>query len=318
MPDRTAIVTASSLNVRTAPDVSSTRLTALPRDTVVEVKERVGGWYRIRHGAVEGFVSGDYLRLQLPAAGAGFLAARDDLRAVPLQPPHSETIQLGPHATRSERSVAATWNSFGGLLRPLSETIGIPTPAAVSVLCVESGGQGYVDGRMVIRFENHVFFDHWGKRNPARFAAHFTFDRARRWQGHKFRPGNSGPFAAFHGDQKAEWRVFDFARTLSEPAAMRSISMGAPQIMGFNHAMIGYDSVREMFDAFSSDVRFQILGLFDFIKGSGSSSRMVQALERGQFDQFATLYNGPGQAAIYGDRIRSHCEAVSGLLPSLA
>jgi hypothetical protein len=67
--------------------------------------------------------------------------------------------------------------------------------------------------------------------------------------------------------------------------------------MGYNHGAIGYDSAEEMFDAFSSGIRYQILGMFDFIKGTGSSSRMVQALERGQFDQFASFYNGPGQAA---------------------
>jgi len=74
----------------------------------------------------------------------------------------------------------------------------------------------------------------------------------------------------FHGKQDQEWRVFEFARKLSEPAAMRSISMGGPQIMGFNHSRIGYDSAGEMFHAFESDIRYHVLGLFDFIKGSGS------------------------------------------------
>lgn len=171
---------------------------------------------------------------------------------------------------------------------------------------------------MVIRFENHVFFDHWGKKNPDTFRTHFTFDAVKRWQGHKFRASQSGVFSAFHGNQDGEWRVFEFARRLNEPAAMRSISMGAPQIMGFNHGLIGYDSAREMFDAFRSDIRYQILGLFDFIKSSGTSSRMVEALERRQFNQFATFYNGPGQARAYGERIQSHCDAFSGLMPGIA
>lgn len=102
--------------------------------------------------------------------------------------------------------------------------------------------------------------------------------------------------------------MFDFARRLSASAAMLSISMGLPQIMGFNYAAIGYDSVSEMFDNFSTDVRFHILGLFDFIRGSGNTSRMLQALQTGNYEQFASRYNGPGQAAKYGDWIESRFE----------
>ncbi len=89
---------------------------------------------------------------------------------------------------------------------------------------------------------------------------------------------------------------------------MRSISMGAPQIVGFNHARIGYDSVRGMFAAFQRDIRYQILGLFDFLKGPGMSSPMIVALQHRQFGDFAARYNGPGQAARYGDLIESHYE----------
>ncbi len=55
----------------------------------------------------------------------------------------------------------------------------------------------------------------------------------------------------------------------SRAAAMRSISMVGPQIMDFNHARISYDAVGEMFDNFQADIRFQILGLFDFLRDPG-------------------------------------------------
>ena len=55
----------------------------------------------------------------------------------------------------------------------------------------------------------------------------------------------------------------------------RAYRMGAPQIMGFNYGMIGYDAVQDMCQA-CQDERFQILGSFDFIR------------------------NGAGQAAVYG------------------
>lgn len=112
----------------------------------------------------------------------------------------------------------------------------------------------------------------------------------------------------FHGKQDQEWRVFEFARKLNEPAAMRSISMGGPQIMGFNHSRIGYDSAGEMFHAFESDIRYHVLGLFDYIKGSGTTSPMIEALQRNNFESFASYYNGPGQAAHYGHLIANHFE----------
>jgi hypothetical protein len=45
---------------------------------------------------------------------------------------------------------------------------------------------------------------------------------------------------------------------------MMSISMGLPQIMGFNHAAT--TACAGCSRTFSADVRFQILGLFDFIR----------------------------------------------------
>jgi hypothetical protein len=186
----------------------------------------------------------------------------------------------------------------------------------VAVLCVESGGRGFSNGRMVIRFENHIFWDQWGKQHPAEFGDRFRYDPAKRWTGHSFRADAAQPWQPSHprtNQQDAEWQALAIARTLHEHAALRSISMGSAQIMGFNHARIGYDSVAAMFDAFCDDERAHIIGMFDFIRGPGASSPMLDALRREQYQQFATGYNGSGQAAIYGDRIRAHAEAFDAL-----
>jgi hypothetical protein len=205
--------------------------------------------------------------------------------------------------------VARTWNRFGGLIRKLSDIIDIDPGCAVAVLCVESSGKGFSpDGRMIIRFENHKFQKYYGKKNPDKFKSHFKNDPSKRWTGHQFRKSPTGRWNNFHGNQSGEWEVFDFAQRLNASAAMLSISMGLPQIMGFNYAAIGYDSVGEMFDNLSNDVRFHILGLFDFIRGSGNTSRMLQALQVGNFEQFASGYNGPGQASKYGDWIETKFE----------
>jgi hypothetical protein len=316
MANRSGVVTASSLNVRREPSTDGNPPEGkLPRGAVVEILEQQGGWYRIRSGSLSGWVFGDFVTLRDTRPIIGFLCVDPHLCETPLEPAPDERIDLAAAAGAEQRMVADTWNRYGGLLKELGSTIGIHPAAATAVLVTESGGKAFVDGRMVIRFENHIFHDHWGKSHPQTFAKHFSFSRTKRWTEHKFRADPASGWTTFHGNQNNEWRVFEFARGLNESAAMRSISMGAPQIMGFNHAAIGYDSVQEMFRQFQADERFQILGMFDFIKGAGSSSPMIEALQRGNFEQFATRYNGPGQAQVYGSRIRSRTQALQSLLP---
>jgi hypothetical protein len=311
------IVTASRLNVRPDPSARRPPVGQLKRGTRVTILARRNGWFKIKTGQIEGYVSGDYLTILDDRPAAGFLVEREDLKTGSLEPPATAKIHVKPDLSVRQRLVARTWNSHGGLLGTLSDVIGVEVAAAVAVLCVESSGRGFgPDGRMIIRFENHVFWRQWGKKNAAMFDAHFRFHPEKRWAHHQFREKKGGRWVRFHGNQGQEWRVFDFARALNEPAAMRSISMGGPQIMGFNHARIGYDSVREMFHAFQADIRYQILGLFDFLKGPGTSSPMVVALQRKNFEDFAARYNGPGQAAKYGDLVESHFEIYKSLRAS--
>jgi|CXWL01.1.fsa_nt_gi hypothetical protein len=298
-----AIVTASTLNLRPDPSTALPPLAKLPRGSAVEILETLGGWYRVRTDHGDGFVRGDYVMLADPAPTPAFLGQRADLLAIPLAatPPLATAGLAGPAL-----GAARAWNRHGGLLRPVAAELAMRPSAAVAVLVVESGGNGFgADGRLLIRFENHVFFDQWGAANPKTFARYFQFDATRRWTGHTFRAAANRPFARFHGTQAGEWNAFEVARGQNAPAALRAISMGAPQIMGFNHGRVGYDSAADMFDAFAASAAAQILAMFDFIKGPGATSPQLQALQRDQWEQFASLYNGPGNATAYGDRIRS-------------
>jgi hypothetical protein len=68
-----------------------------------------------------------------------------------------------------------------------------------------------------------------------------------------------------------------------------------------------------MFDNFSSDIRYQVLGLFDFLRGHGSTSSMIQALQAKDYTRFASYYNGSGQAPAYGARIEGYVNAFQSL-----
>ena len=209
-----------------------------------------------------------------------------------------------------EKRVARTWNRYGYLLMRLADILEIAPGVAAAVLAGETDERGLAsDGRMIIRFENQVFFDNWGNQHPEMFQQHFRFDPSRPWQKHQWRPSADGAWRDCHGTQADEWEVFEFARTLDETAAKLSIGIGRPKMMGFNYAVIGYESVGQMFDAFSGGERYHILGFFDLISGPSASSRRLKALQAQDFDAFAALHYGSRQAARYGSTIRSLFEA---------
>lgn len=314
MANMKGLVTAKSLNVRPEPSTVQSPVGVLTRGAKVEILEKLDGWYRIAAGSLIGYVSADFITILDDTPAADYLWEMEQLRTAQLFPPDSKVIQVLAKHTLSQKMAATIWNGQGGLLEILCGIIEVEPASAVAVLCVESGGAGFdAANRMIIRFENHIFWNLWGKKTPDTFNAHFTFNQQKKWLGHKFRADANGAWGDFHGGQDGEWKVFDFARNLSESAAMNAISMGGPQIMGFNSAAIGYGSVREMFDNFSSDIRYQILGLFDFLRGVGSTSKMIQALQCGDYTKFASYYNGPGQATVYGARIEGFVKAFNSM-----
>ena len=239
---------------------------------------------------------------------AEFLRERDDLRAAPIAAPAAARLAIARGASGEERRVARAWNEFGGLISSLCRVTDLDPASAVAVLAVESGGAAFgADGRLVIRLKNHQFWKRWGRVNQQLFDSHFQFDPAKGWTNHRFNDGNG--WVACHANQAREWEVLTFARGLDENAALESISMGGPQIMGFNAAEIGYRSAVEMFAAFESDPTAHVLGLFDFIRGAGTTSPMLDALRSERWEQFASRYNGQGNASHYGGLIASHVEA---------
>ena len=140
---------------------------------------------------------------------------------------------------------------------------GIPAAVALAVFDIESSGAGFAkDGKMIIRYEPHIFKKYAGVDVPAS-----------------------------RGGQAAEWANFAKASALDPEAAIKAISMGIAQIMGFNYKMVGFDSPQAMFNALSSSEASQILAFFGFIK----SAKLEDAARTGQWTYFANHYNGAGQ-----------------------
>ena len=314
---RRGVTTSAQLNLRQGPDTSQPILTTLAQGTALTVLEEQGEWLRVAVNGQEGFVHGDFVSLAEGQVEPGFLRERAELRAIPLTPPADKLIDPSTVQSPGERLLGWVWNQYGRLLAVLADELQIDPAVALAVLAVESGGQPFApDGRggrrMVIRFENHLFFQFWGADHAEQFDRHFQFNRApnRGWQGHHWRSTPDGEWrpqhlqaASLEENQRGEWDAFTFAATLDETAAKLSISMGAPQVMGFNYSGIGYESVAQMFDAFAVDERAQFMGMFDFIK---ASPKQVKALQQHLYQVFAGSYNGPGNAVVYGDLIQSN------------
>ena len=319
----TTATTTTGLNLRTGPGTQFNVIEVLPPQTVCEVLAMLaeqGDWINVRVQGQEGFVNRGFVVLAGQATAPGFISPEpggDPLAGVPQAPPDDKLIVLGSQATGTDRQAANAWNKYGGLLAPLAAKLNFDPGAAVAVLAIESGGRGFAaDGRMIIRFENHLFFRQWGKDHADIFNQFFSFNADQPWLDHQWRSDAGQPFRPFHGSQDGEWQVFSLARNLDDSAAKLSISMGGPQIVGFNFATLGYESVQQMFDAFSANERNQIVGLFNFVKGPGANSRRVQALQAQDFVTFASLYNGPGQAAQYGSLMHSLFDAFQRLRPA--
>jgi hypothetical protein len=316
--------TTVDLNLREGPGTQFRVLMVLPPGTPVEALAGDGDWLQVTALGQGGFVHRGFVRLDGQGVPEGLFNTRSDgvgapkpLDDVPLAAADDRKIVLGAGATGAERQVANTWNKYGGLLGVLAGELGIDPGAAVAVLAIESGGRGFAaDGRMIIRFENHLFFRQWGRDNAETFHHHFRFNGEKNWLEHQWRPFTNQPFRDFHGAQDGEWQAFTFARTLDDTAAKLSISMGGPQIVGFNCPTLGFESVHQMFDAFSASERNQIVGFFDFVQGPSRASRRVLALQAGDFTTFASMYNGPGQAAKYGSLMQGLFDTFKRLTPA--
>ena len=306
--------TTAMLNFRTGPSTSDGILSVLPFGAQLTILERRGDWLRVSANGQEGFVHSAYVQLDNEGSSGGFIETEETeeepaIEDTPQSPIDSEKIKILKSMSGTEKSIGRTWNKYGGLFAVLANRLNINPGVAAAVFVAEAGGSGFRNGRMVIRFENHIFYNYWGKTNQSQFDNHFRFQESRSWQGHEWRPNANTPWSGFHGNQNAEWDVLQFAESLSRTSARLSISMGGPQIMGFNYSTIGYESVHQMFDAFSKDDASQITGFFDFVKGHASDTRRLVALQREDFETFASLYNGPGQAATYSTIISNLFEA---------
>lgn len=264
------VIAPAGANLRNAPNTESAQvLTAVPYGEQVRiVGVEQDGWFRVRVGGQEGYMAAQLIGLHAPE---------------PL-----------PVVTPPPEPAPAT---AAGIIEPR---------VAQAILQVESGGRTHGnDGRLLIRFEAHVFRSK--AQNKARVDQFFRFNQALPWTEQEWRVTINHPWTSIHtGKQLDEHNAFAAAQMIDVEAAHQSISMGAPQIMGFNHARIGYPSAQAMLKAFQS-AQMQTIGFINFFL---SDPALMEAARRKDWRELAKRYNGAGAVDTYAPLLQKAYEAL--------
>jgi N-acetylmuramoyl-L-alanine amidase len=281
-------------------------------------------------------VNGDYSRVSaMDATALGWTASsnlgayfKDDsaLASVALAP--AAAIAIDASWGETKKAVAGVYNRLGGLMRTLASTTHIDLAAALAVWFVESHGRSHTKGKAIIRLEAHLLFDHWGHLHEKDFDLHFQFgtrppktgnDCKARMSCQEFRAGDTGPFQPYHDHQDREYAALAEATTLAgEETAIQCISMGGPQILGSNHQLIGYNTAKQMYDAFQDNERSHVLGFFDYCQFVQSRGALLEHLRKQEWEAFTRGYNGTGNVAEYSKLLKNAFAAATAVLPTPA
>lgn len=202
------------------------------------------------------------------------------------------------------------WNNYGGLVQQLATDNGIETATVLAILAIESGGSGFVNGRLKIRFENHIFRK--SLLEAGRLGEYENnFAGGLRWDDNHMYRLNGELHKTHTGKQDSEWAALGVAQRIDPELGARAISMGASQVMGFNFRANGFSSAVAMLEAYARSEAEHIRGMFNFMKNRG----LLDAMRRNDFEAVALGYNGPGQVERYARLMRNAYDAVK---PALA
>ena len=167
----------------------------------------------------------------------------------------------------------------------IAELLGCEPAALKAVQQVETGGRGgfFSPGRPAILFEGHIFWTQLKKRgsNPEDYVKGNENILYPKWEKGRYKGGIG------------EYDRLEQARKINREAADASASWGMFQIMGFNYAACGEESIESFVRSMCESEFKQLLLTANFIK---KNSQMLQALQARDWAVFAKCYNGPAYA----------------------
>lgn len=176
-------------------------------------------------------------------------------------------------------------------INSFARIFGVDPIALRAIINIESRGKAFDDnGRMIIRFEAHIFLR---KTNNPMAANVFELGEPY-YLIHKYHKNNN--VYNVHESQDSEYEAFELAKLIDENAAHESISMGSPQIMGFNYRTLNYASAKDMYNDFCISEINQITGMLAFMY---QINMLLNAIKNKDWRTVAALYNGSGAVDVY-------------------
>lgn len=167
--------------------------------------------------------------------------------------------------------------------------IGVGEDELHALIEVETKGGGFDSrGRPRILFEPHVFY---------RCLSGAKRDKAVA-QGLAYAKWGQKPY----GKESEQYPRLLRAMAIDETAALKACSWGLPQILGENHAMVGFGTVQDMVRAFLDDEEAHLEAMVAFIRAAkiDDDLRRIAALKRPataeDWREVARTYNGPKYA----------------------
>jgi hypothetical protein len=156
----------------------------------------------------------------------------------------------------------------------------IDSAALRAVLAVETNGAGFdVKKRLVILPEPHIFYDRLSNIKQREQAVD---------EGLAYLKWGTKPYDK---TQDLRYARLDRMMKINAEVALKSVSWGLPQMMGFNHAAAGFpQSVVPMIETYKLSEIEQIESMIDFIRHNG----LIRHLQNLDWARFAKGYNGPG------------------------
>ena len=185
-------------------------------------------------------------------------------------------------------------------LSAIASLLNVKEVVVDAIIHVESDGNAFDEsGQMIIRFELHEFLRELSDVELGYAKEHFRIaPGVIAWKNDAHEIKNEvGQWVKIHtGEQKDERFAVATAIGINKYKTWSATSMGMFQILGINYKDLFYRSPVEMAESFRTSEIVQVWGFVSFLI---SHKDAIPAIQRGDYEAFARIYNGPGQAKDY-------------------
>ena len=209
-------------------------------------------------------------------------------------------LNAAPPISSGGTGATAFKQTHGATIKKYADEYGIDENVLGAFILVESSGSGFVDGKVKIRFENHKFLVGDAEQYKG---VYFDYNASEHWKGHVYRTDRNDPWTDCHQSQAQENDVLNFAASLDFTTAYEATSFGLAQILGSNYGRCGYNSAKEMYDAFATGETAQLEGFISFIT---SDPTLLKACQDKDYRTMASRYNGPKNVDVYAPKIEAN------------